>query len=108
MFLKNETRWPVEKNLRIATAKKITGPYSSAGAPITGKYWAEGPTTAKVNGNWIVYFDKYTERKYGAVSSSDLVQWKDISDEVSFPKGVRHGTVITISRKEFEVMQQNH
>lgn len=107
MFLKNETRWPVEKNLRIATSKKLTGPYSPAGVPITGKYWAEGPTAAKVNGSWVVYFDKYTEKKYGAVSSSDLVQWEDISDKISFPKGVRHGTVITISRKEFETMHQH-
>ncbi len=35
MFLKNETRSPVEKNLRVAYAKKITGPYSQAGPPIT-------------------------------------------------------------------------
>lgn len=104
MFLKNETKSPVEKNLRVATAKKLAGPYTMPGAPITGKYWAEGPTAMKVNGQWIVYFDKYTEKKYGAVASSDLVNWTDISDKVSFPKGTRHGTVLKISRKEFEKM----
>jgi hypothetical protein len=104
MFLKNETRWPVEKNLRVATAKKLTGPYSAPGAPITGNYWAEGPTAAKISGDWIVYFDKYRDKKYGAVRSSDFIQWTDISDQVSFPKGTRHGTVFKITKSEFERM----
>ena len=104
MFLKNETRSPVEKNLRIARANKLQGPYSKPGPPITGKYWAEGPTALKINGKWIVYFDKYTERKYGAVTSADLVNWEDVSGQVSFPKGMRHGTAFKISGKEFERM----
>lgn len=104
MFLKNETKSPVQKNLRVAYAKNITGPYSQAGAPITGNYWAEGPTTLKIGDEWIVYFDKYTAHSYGAVLSKDLVNWTDVSDKVSFPKGVRHGTAFTISRKEFEKM----
>jgi len=105
MFLKNETKSPVEKNLRVATAKKMAGPYTMPGAPITGKYWAEGPTAIKLKEQWIVYFDKYTEKKYGAVASVDLVNWTDISDKVSFPKGVRHGTVLKISKEEFDRMQ---
>lgn len=101
MFLKDETRKPPQKNLRVATSKNLTAGYSSPSAPITGKYWAEGPTVIKINGNWIVYFDKYTEHKYGAVQSSDLQRWTDISDKVSFPKGTRHGTVFTITKEEF-------
>lgn len=107
MFLKNETRQPAEKNIRIAYADNLTGPYSQAGPPITGKYWAEGPTVTKVNGQWVVYFDKYTEKKYGAVASTDLVHWTDVSDKIDFPKGIRHGTVIKISRKEFERLEKS-
>ena len=105
MFLKNETRSPVEKNIRIAYAKKITGPYSKAGPPITGKYWAEGPTVLKIGNEWIVYFDKYTNHTYGAVRSKDLVNWEDVSEKISFPKGVRHGTVFVVSGEEFERMK---
>lgn len=106
MFLKNETRAPVEKNIRAAYAKKITGPYSQPGPPITGNYWAEGPTSLKIGDEWIVYFDKYRDRKYGAVSSKDLINWTDISEKVTFPKGARHGTVFVISGKEFEGMKR--
>ena len=102
MFLKNETRSPVEKNLHVAIAQNITGPYSEPGKSITGNYWAEGPTAIKIGKEWTVYFDKYTQHKYGAVSSLDLLHWKDISDKVSFPEGTRHGTIFKISQKEFQ------
>jgi hypothetical protein len=101
MFLKDETRRPAQKNIRIATSKKLNAGYSAASVPITGKYWAEGPTVLRKGDQWIVYFDKYTEHTYGAVASTDLKNWTDISDKVSFPKGARHGTVFTITKSEF-------
>jgi len=102
MFIKDETRVPAQKNLKIAFADKLTGPYSAASAPITGKYWAEGPTAIQVEGLWTVYFDKYTEHKYGAIQSKDLKHWEDVSSKVSFPKGLRHGTVFKVSREELK------
>lgn len=106
MFLKNETRWPVEKNIRIATARKLKGPYSEPSEPITGNYWAEGPTAIKAGGQWLVYFDKYRDHAYGAVASPDLKNWTDISGKVHFPKGTRHGTVFTVSKAEFDNLLQ--
>ncbi|MBP9746016.1 MAG: glycosyl hydrolase, partial [Saprospiraceae bacterium] len=70
--------------------------------PITGHYWAEGPSAIKVGDDWVVYFDKYTEHKYGAVTSNDLIHWTDISEKVSFPGGTRHGTVFMITQEEFK------
>ena len=102
MFLKDETPKPVpQKNIRLATSLQLTGDFSEPSTPITGNYWAEGPTAIKIGTNWIVYFDKYRDHTYGAVSSKDLVNWSDISNQVSFPKGTRHGTVFSISKQEF-------
>lgn len=100
MFLKDETREPAQKNLKVAYADKLEGPYSPAGDPITGDYWAEGPTAMRINGEWVVYFDKYTEHKYGAVASADLVNWHEVSEKLTMPEGIRHGTVFKISRQE--------
>jgi hypothetical protein len=102
MFLKDETRNPPQKNIRVATSKKLNEDYGNPSPSITGNYWAEGPTTLRLNGNWIVYFDKYRDHMYGAVQSSDLINWKDISDQISLPKGVRHGTIFSVTKKEFE------
>ena len=96
MYLKDETKVPVQKNLKIATSKNLEGPYTKASEPITGNYWAEGPTATQINGEWVVYFDKYTQKKYGAVKQTSK-GWEDISEQVSFPQGTRHGTVIKVS-----------
>jgi beta-xylosidase len=99
LFLKDETRYPPQKNIRLATASSVEGPYTAASEPITGDYWAEGPTAIKVGEEWVVYFDKYMDHRMGAVSSPDLQNWTDISDSIIFPEGTRHGTVIKVSRK---------
>ena len=102
MFLKDETRKPPQKNIRIALSNHLANGYGKPSPPITGNYWAEGPSAIKRGENWIVFFDKYTQHTYGAVTSTDLKHWKDISDKIHFPKGARHGTVFVITIKEFD------
>ena len=102
MFLKDETRVPPQKNIKIAYSKKLNEGYSNASASITGNYWAEGPTTLKINGKWVVYFDKYRDHKYGAVQSQDLINWTDISDNISVPKGIRHGSIFKVTINELD------
>lgn len=102
MFLKDETLKPVaQKNIRLALTNHLTKNYSDPSLPITGNYWAEGPTAIKIGKKWMVYFDKYRNGQYGAVSSTDIEHWEDISDQISFPKGARHGTIFIITKAEF-------
>jgi len=100
LFLKDETDKPniPEKNIRIATSKKPEGPYSKPSRPITGDYWAEGPTAISVNGKWFVYFDKYTEKKYGVITSENMESWTDESEKLEMPTGIRHGTAFAVSQ----------
>ena len=105
MFLKDETKKPPQKNIRIAVSKKISGGYGLPSPPITGNYWAEGPTVLKAKNKWIVYFDKYTLHRYGAIESTDLKTWTEVSDKLIMPAGIRHGTVFTVSKAEFEKLK---
>jgi len=99
MFLKDETRHPVaQKNIKLATAPHKTGPWSEASEAIYDKTWAEGPTIAYVGKRWILYFDRYTKDSFGAMASTDLAHWEDISDLLSFPQGIRHGSILKVSR----------
>lgn len=102
LFVKDETREPPRKNIRIARSQTLTGPYGPAGAPITGGYWAEGPTVTKVGDYWLVYFDKYIEKDMGAVMSSNLEDWTDISNRINFPVDSRHGTVFKVDKAFFD------
>lgn len=106
LFLKDETKTPPQKNIRIATSKQLTGNYSKPTRPITGNYWAEGPTPIKIGDWWIVYFDKYVDHKMGAVRSKDLKNWEDISGQISFPEGTRHGTVFKVSPEIAEKLKK--
>lgn len=98
MFLKDETDKPhtPEKNIRIATSEHAAGPYSPPGEPITGDYWAEGPSPIRINGKWFVYFDKYIDHRYGVITSQDLKTWRDESDKLKMPDGIRHGTAFEV------------
>jgi hypothetical protein len=107
MFLKDETRLPPQKNIKIATSKNLTKGFSSPSSPITGNYWAEGPTTLKIGQTWLVYFDKYRDHKYGAVQSTDLKNWIDVSDKINLPKGTRHGSIFVVSEEELEKLKMN-
>lgn len=96
MILKDETQNPVRKNLRIAVSDRVAGPYGKASAPFTPD-WVEGPTAIKINHEWIVYFDLYRDKRYGAVKSRDLKNWESVTDKLVMPAGARHGTVFTVS-----------
>jgi PelA/Pel-15E family pectate lyase len=96
MILKDETQNPVRKNLRITVSDKAAGPYGKASAPFTPD-WVEGPTAIKINDEWIVYFDLYRDKRYGAVKSRDLKNWESVTDKLAMPAGARHGTVFTVS-----------
>ncbi len=102
MVIKDETIQPeAKKNLRICTSDKLTEGWSPASDPIT-KSWVEGPTVAKIGNTWMVYFDQYRIRKMGAISSTDLENWTDISEKINFPAGTRHGTFFKINKKLLE------
>jgi hypothetical protein len=96
MVLKDETRQPVaKKHLRVAFSDRAAGPYGPASPPISVD-WVEGPSIVRLNGDWVVYYDEYTRRRYGAIRSGDLKVWRNISDRVSFPEGTRHGTAFRV------------
>jgi PelA/Pel-15E family pectate lyase len=101
MILKDETRNPVKKNLRIAVSDKATGPYGAASPPFSPD-WVEGPTAAWVNNEWVVYFDMYRDKRYGALKSADMKNWETVTDKLAMPAGARHGTVFTVSDEALE------
>jgi len=107
MFVKDETIEPAEKNIRMTRSTQLPDGFGPAGPPITGDYWAEGPTAIKIGEQWLLYFDKYMDKKMGAVASKDLIHWEDISDRVRFPSGMRHGTVFKVTAEEFQQLKSS-
>lgn len=102
LFVKNENSAPAEKNIRLTSAERPYDFPTAVSAPITGDYWAEGPSPLQVGEYVYVYFDKYMEGRYGAIRSKDMKSWEDVSDQVSFPVGIRHGTAFKVDRSVLE------
>ncbi len=99
VFGKNESRAPSPaKYLFSATAASPLGPFHLVSPKITGDYWAEGPTVVRLDGKVRIYFDKYTEDRWGAIESADLKTWTDVSDKLQMVSGARHGTIVGVSR----------
>ena len=97
MIIKNETLLPEpKKSLHVLFSDNLYDWNVPVSGAISGK-WVEGPTISKFKNNWIVYFDQYRKQTYGAIRSSDLSSWEDISRDISFPNGIRHGSVFKVS-----------
>jgi alpha-N-arabinofuranosidase len=97
MILKDE-RNP-GKNICITYSDSAAGPYDvPPSTPITpAGLWVEGPSMVKAGQEWVLYYDAYTAGYMGGMSSSDLETWTDISSQISFPGGTRHGTVFKVT-----------
>jgi beta-xylosidase len=106
MFLKDETRHPAQKNIRVAYSQTATGPWGPPSRPITPD-WVEGPSALFIDGYWYVYYDEYTRHRYGAVRSRDLRSWEEVSDRIEFPDGVRHGTAFRVTQDELDYLESH-
>lgn len=102
LLVKNETLHPVKKFLLQANAKSYLGPFGNLSEPISPSgVWVEGPTAIQIGKEAIIYYDAYTSKHYGALRSTDLIHWEDVTAQMSFPDEgtplrMRHGTVIEV------------
>jgi hypothetical protein len=101
MVIKDERVNPVKKHLFVASAGRPEGPYGKPGAPFTPD-WVEGPTILRVGEEFVAYFDRYRDHRYGAMKTRDFKTWEDVSDRLVVPKGIRHGTAFPVSEKVLE------
>ena len=106
LVVKDETQRPVpRKHLRVAFGQRAEGPFGPASAAISPD-WVEGPSVLRVDGAWLLYFDEYTRKRYGALRSTDFVAWTSVSDRVRFPEGARHGTAFVAPRAVIERLRR--
>jgi hypothetical protein len=98
LFFKDERDNPSKKQVRVATASAAEGPYGKPSDALTVTR-VEAPAAAVIGSDYMVYFDEYRWGRYGAIRSPDLESWTDVSKLMSFPEGMRHGSVFPIPRE---------
>ncbi len=106
MAVKNENLNPPEKNIRITRAKSMKSGFDKkVSEPINKQLkdgqpaWSEGPAPLFVGNDLVVFFDMYRSHRFGASVSHDHGKtWEDCTDRISMPKGMSHGTAISVPR----------
>jgi hypothetical protein len=96
LVLKDNTR--PARNIKVAFASNPLGPYTKASEAFTPSF-TEGPTVAKVGEDYLVYYDQYRDKIFGAMKTKDFKTFTDVTKEVSLPKGHKHGTIFMVKKK---------
>jgi beta-xylosidase len=108
MCFKNETLIPQPmKNLRLAEADSLMGPYTVLPLNITAPdSWVEGPTMLHIDDYTYLYFDAYADHHYAAMRSKDMEHWEDITSQLKMPQGIRHGTAFKAPMELIEKLKK--
>jgi len=108
MVIKNEMSVPKEKNLHTTFTTDLSKGFpTKVSDKISGDSWVEGPTPLKIGKYIYIYFDKYRDKKYGAIRSLDGENWADISELIKLPKGIRHGTAFKVTENTLNNLLDN-
>ncbi len=101
LLLKDNTR--PQRNLRVAFGDSALGPWRDISAPFTEKL-TEGPTALKIGSDWLIYYDAYGSKTYGAARTRDFKTFTDVTSEMTFPPGLKHGTAFVATRKDLDYL----
>ena len=84
------------KAMRVAVSLHAGGPFEVLPAGLVTPHLSEGPTVFRAGERWVMFYDLFMAHRYGASASDDLVHWTDVSADVAFAPGARHGCVIPV------------
>jgi len=99
LLLKDNSR--PQRNLRVAFSDSPLGPWRNISEPFTDKL-TEGPTALKIGEDWLIYFDSYGTSAYGAVKTRDFKTFTNVTAQMTFPPGLKHGTAFQATRRDLD------
>lgn len=99
LILKDNTR--PERDVKVAFGETPLGPWHDVSTAFTPKL-SEGPNVAKVKDGWLIYYDNYGAKKFGAAFTKDFKTFTDATSQISVPDGHKHGTILMISKKQLK------
>lgn len=90
-----DNRKPNHSNLKVAFSKSAEGPFTPASEAFTEE-WSEGPCVAKVGDDYMIYYDLYRKKIYGAVKTQDFIHFTNMTDSIHIPVNHKHGTICKV------------
>lgn len=96
LVLKDNTR--PERNIKVAFAETPLGPWVNISKPFTEKF-TEGPAVAKVKDGYLIYYDVYQDKRYGASFTKDFTRFVKADSLITVPDRHKHGTISLVKKK---------
>ncbi len=103
LVMKDNTR--KERDIKVGFSTHVLGPYTSISAAVTPPF-SEGPSVAHTGNDWLIYYDAYRDKKFGAVKTQDFKTFTNISNQISIPEGHKHGTIFKVSKKVLDSIKK--
>jgi hypothetical protein len=103
LVLKDNTR--PNRNIKVAFAGNPLGPYTNVSPAFTGAL-TEGPAVVNTGKEWLIYYDDYGKKRFGAAATTDFTTFTEAGDRIQVPEGHKHGTIVQVSRKKLRELQQ--
>lgn len=103
LVLKDNTR--PNRNIKVAFSNHAMGPYTNVSEAFT-PHFTEGPSVLHKGREWLIYYDAYRDKKFGAMKTTDFKTFTDITNNIHVPEGHKHGTIIKVSRKQIRNIER--
>jgi len=111
-FIKDERypsfQWPTGKTIRICSAKRLLGPYTPPGPPVSPNF-REAPTLIPRPDRhaWHLYFEQYPGIGYGLAVAPRLAGpwYQEYAPLYRVPEGARHGCMIALTAAEYRALK---
>lgn len=103
LVLKDNTR--PNRNIKVAFASHALGPYTNVSESFTAKL-TEGPAVVHTGKEWLIYYDSYGNKKFGAFKTADFKIFRDASSEVGVPEGHKHGTIFKATKAQLNALKK--
>jgi len=95
LVVKDNTR--PERDIKVALGSSPFGPFNNVSKAFTD-HFTEGPAVAKVKGGWLVYYDAYREKNFGAVFTKDFISFSKADSLIEVPALHKHGTIFRTNK----------
>ncbi len=103
LLLKDNTR--PQRNIRVAFGETPLGPWGNISTNLTA-HLTEGPSGLKIGDEWLVYYEAYQAKHYCAMKTRDFKTFTDVTAEMTFPGGLKHGTAFVATQQELDLLLQ--
>ncbi len=106
--------WTTGKTVRMSCAARLLGPYPPPGPSLSPNF-REAPTLIRTpdDRSWLLYYEQYAGVSYGVSmaprlggpwfqvqGNSSVAEW----DSFTMPAGTRHGSMLPISRAQYDAI----